>query len=260
MSQPVNLFLRQGQMLKAAIAACIESPSPRCVHRLRTTTRRIEATLELLILTVDVSGLDKRSKLLRRSLRKLRRAAGAVRDCDVHYGLLKAYGRRPDTQELFDYLAATRARAARNLDSLLRDQLKKISRRHDDLESLIHPAVDLDLSGAKLTGLVRDWFADAVSGLDPQQDEDLHTLRKACKTARYLAETGSDASKAVATLATRFEAAQKTLGEWHDHLLLLQEAHTTLPENSDAIVQIQHDMETLHDPADAVAKRLLATV
>jgi CHAD domain-containing protein len=170
------------------------------------------------------------------------------------------YGRIPDTQELFDYLAATREKAARSLDSLLHDQQKKVTLRLDDLESLVHPAADLDLSGAKLTGLVREWFTDAVSGLDPEQDEDLHTLRKASKIARYLAETGSEASKAVATLATRFEAAQKTLGEWHDHLLLLQEAHTTLPENSDAIVQIQHDMETLHDPADAVAKRLLATV
>jgi len=245
-------------MLKAAIAACIQSPSPKRVHRLRTATRRIEATLELLTLTVDISGLDKRSKPLRRSLRKLRRAAGEVRDCDVHYDLLKTYGRTPNTQELFNYLTAAREKTARDLDRLLRDQQKKVNRQLDDLESRVHPAIDLDLSGAKLTGIVRSWFADAVSGLDSEQDEDLHTLRKASKTARYLAETGSKASKAVAALAMRFEAAQKTLGEWHDHLLLLEEAHTTLPRDSDAIVQIQHDMESLHDPADAVAKQLLA--
>ena len=260
MPQPVNLFLQQSRILKAAIAACIQSPSPKRVHRLRTTTRRIEATLELLILTVDISGLDKRSKPLRRSLRKLRRAAGEVRDCDVHYDLLKTYGRTPDTQDLFDYLTAGREKAARDLDISLHHQQKKVNRRLDDLGSRVHPALNLDLSGTKLAGLVRSWFADAVSGLDPEQDEDLHTLRKASKTARYLAETGSKASKAVAALAARFEAAQKTLGEWHDHLLLLEEAHNILPRDCDAIVQIQHDMESLHDPADTVAKQLLAIV
>jgi CHAD domain-containing protein len=258
MPQPANLFLRQSQMLKAAIAACIQSPSPKRVHRLRTTTRRIEATLELLTLTVDISGLDKQSRPLRRSLRKLRRAAGEVRDCDVHFDLLKAYGRTHDTRELFDYLTAARDKAARDLDRLLRHRQKKVTRQLDGLESRVHPALNLELSGAKLTGLIRSWFADAVSGLDPELDEDLHTLRKASKTARYLAETGSKTSKVAADLATRFEAAQKTLGEWHDHLLLLEEAHTTLPRDCDAIAQIQHDMESLHAPASTVAKHLLA--
>jgi CHAD domain-containing protein len=258
MPQPVNLFLQQNLTLKEAISVCIQAPTPKRVHRLRTSTRRIEATLELLTLTVDISKLKKRSKPLRRSLRKLRRAAGEVRDYDVHYDLLKAYGRTHDTQQLFDHLTTAREKAAHSLENLLHHHQEKVTRRLDDLESLIHPALDLDLSGAKLMGLVRSWFADEVSNLDPEQDEDLHTLRKAAKTARYLAETGTKSSKAVAAVAHRFEAAQKTLGEWHDHLLLLQEANATLPKDSDTVVQIQHDMESLHDPADTVAKQLLA--
>ncbi len=120
------------------------------------------------------------------------------------------------------------------------------------------PALDLDLSGAKLITVTQSWFAEAIRGLDPQQDQDLHTLRKASKTARYLAETGVDASKAAATLAARYEAAQKSLGEWHDHFLLLEEAHTHLPHDSETIEQIQEDTERLHQHADTAASHLLA--
>jgi len=45
MPQPVAVFLRQSQMLKTAIADCLDKPKPNPVHRLRSTTRRLEATL-----------------------------------------------------------------------------------------------------------------------------------------------------------------------------------------------------------------------
>ena len=115
------------------------------------------------------------------------------------------------------------------------------------------------MAGAKLITVTQNWFAENVRGLDPQHDQDLHSLRKVSKTARYLAETGVDASKAAANLAARFEAAQKSLGEWHDHFLLLHEAHTRLPPNSETIEQIQEDTERLHHQADTAAGHLLAT-
>jgi len=108
-------------------------------------------------------------------------------------------------------------------------------------------------------GEIQIEIAENVRGLDPEHDQDLHTLRKASKTARYLAETGVDASKAAAALAARYEAAQKSLGEWHDHFLLLHEAHANLPADSETIEQIQQDTERLHHRADADASHLLAT-
>jgi CHAD domain-containing protein len=68
-----------------------------------------------------------------------------------------------------------------------------------------------------------------------------------------------EASKAAASLAARYEAAQKSLGEWHDHFLLLHQAHTRLPQNSETIEQIQEDTERLHHRADSDASRLLAS-
>jgi CHAD domain-containing protein len=259
MPQPVTVFLRQGLMLKAAIAACLKKASPKNVHHLRSTTRRIEATLELLVLSAGIPRIEKESKPLQRSLRKIRRAAGEVRDADVQSDLLDAYNRTPDAKRLREDLAALRKKAERKLIKRLEQEQKKIELRLNNLEASLTPALDLNLSGAKLINVTQSWFAENVRGLDPEHDQDLHTLRKASKTARYLAETGVDASKAAAALAARYEAAQKSLGEWHDHFLLLHEAHANLPADSETIEQIQQDTERLHHRADADASHLLAT-
>jgi CHAD domain-containing protein len=258
MPQPVTVFLRQALMLKAAIAACLKEPSPKRVHYLRSTTRRIEATLELLVISTGISRVAKQSKPLQRSLRKVRRAAGSVRDADVQSDLLAAYNHTPDTKRLHEGLSALRKKAERKLIQHLEHNHKKIELRLHNLEASLSPAIDLKLSGAKLITVTQTWFAENIVGLDPQHDQDLHTLRKAAKIARYLAETGVDASKAVATLAARYEAAQKSLGEWHDHFLLLHHAHTRLPPNSETTEQIQEDTERLHHRADTAAGHLLA--
>jgi CHAD domain-containing protein len=259
MPQPVTVFLRQALMLKAAIADCLKKPSPKRVHVLRSTTRRIEATLELLTLSAGIPRIQKQAKPLQRSVSKVRRAAGIVRDADVQSGLLAAYNRTPDSKRLREDLAAVRKKAERRLIQRLEQEQKKIELRLNNLEAILSPALNLTLSGAKLITVTQSWFAENVRGLDPQHDQDLHTLRKASKTARYLAETGVDASKAAAHLAARYEAAQKSLGEWHDHFLLLHEAHTHLPPNSETIEQIQEDTERLHHQADTAAGHLLAT-
>jgi CHAD domain-containing protein len=260
MPQPVTVFLRQGLMLKAAIAACLKKASPKRVHHLRSTTRRIEATLELLVLSAGIPRIDKHSKPLERSLRKLRRAAGEVRDADVQFDLLAAYNHTPDSKRLREDLTAVRKKAERKLIQRLEQEQKRIDLRLRNLEASLSPALELDLSGAKLINVTQSWFAENIRGLDPHHDQDLHALRKVSKTARYLAETGVDASKAVATRAARYEAAQKSLGEWHDHFLLLHQAHTRLPPDSETIEQIQQDTERLHQRADAAASHLLATV
>jgi CHAD domain-containing protein len=258
MPQPVTVFLRQALMLKAAIATCLKKPSPKRVHHLRSTTRRIEATLELLAVSAGISRIDKQSKPLQRSLRKLRRAAGVVRDADVQCDLLAAYNNTPDSKRLREDLSAVRKKAERNLIKRLDQEQKRIELRLHNLEASLSPALDVDLSGEKLITVTQSWFAEAIRGLDPHHDQDLHALRKASKTARYLAETGVDASKSAATLAARYEAAQKSLGEWHDHFLLLHEAQTRLPQNSETIAHMQQDTERLHQRAHTAAGHLLA--
>jgi CHAD domain-containing protein len=258
MSQPVTAFLRQALALKAAIVDCLKRPSIKRVHRLRSSTRRLEATLELLDLSTDVK-IRRKSKPLRKGLREIRRAAGAVRDLDVHRDLLKAYKKTHDTDKLDDDLVSARERAVQKLDADLRRSQKQLNDELNNLETVLKPVLDLDLSGTELIRLTRKWFASTIGHLDPRQDDQLHSIRKAGKTARYIAETGADDSKAVAALAARFERAQNTLGTWHDCLLLLDEAQKSLSEHSPTTEQLQEKAFHLRQQANAVAKHLLAT-
>ena len=258
MPQPVTVFLRQSLTLNAGIAACLEKPSIKSVHRLRSSTRRIEAILELLTISTNLR-LRTKSKSLRKILRTLRRAAGAVRDLDVHHELLKPYRKNQDTARLEQALAAAREKSARKLRTELRKSQKQLHKELNQLETLLKPALDLNLNATTLLNLTRTWFAKAIANLDPQQDDQLHSIRKAGKTARYIAESGAAASKSVAALATRFEAAQETLGAWHDCLLLLDEARSTLPEQSPTTVQLQEKALQLRHQANEVATHLLAT-
>src|ERR1700721_1390173 len=123
MPQPVTVFLRQSLTLNAAIAACLEKPSIKSVHRLRSSTRRIEAILELLTISTNLR-LRTKSKSLRKILRTLRRAAGAVRDLDVHHELLRPYKKNNDTAKLEQTLAATGEKSAHTLRTELRKSQK----------------------------------------------------------------------------------------------------------------------------------------
>jgi CHAD domain-containing protein len=258
MSQPVPAFLRQSLALKAAIVDCLNNPSLKPVHRLRSTTRRLEATLELLDISTSLKLRDK-SKTLRKALREIRRTAGTVRDLDVHCDLLKAYKKNGDTDRLNHALISAREKAAKELRTNLRKGRKRFIEELNHVETMLKPVLDFDLSGAELIHLTRKWFATTICHLDPQKDDQLHSIRKAGKAARYIAKTGAGDSKAVAGLATRLERAQNTLGAWHDCLLLLEEAQTSLPEHSPTTDQLQEKALRLRQQANVVAKHLLAT-
>jgi CHAD domain-containing protein len=89
-----------------------DDPEVEAVHRLRTGARRVEAVLEMLARQAGGRGLgegveEARQRWLRQ-LKKVRRAAGAVRDLDVHRKLLADNFLPPDKTagELTEVMAA----------------------------------------------------------------------------------------------------------------------------------------------------------
>ena len=248
------------------MAACLEKPKPKPVHQLRSATRRIEALLELMMLSADVPGIKRQSKSFRRALRKIRRAAGEVRDLDVHRELLSGYDIGKDHKKtgevttLDKQLAQARERAAQKLQKKLRKKQNRIQQGLDELEITLKPTLELDLSGGELAALARKRFTETVQGLDLQRDNNLHAVRKACKTARYMAEVGKDTSKTAARTASRFESHQQALGDWHDRLLLLEEAKASLDSNGKTLHNIQADTARLRQRAGSIAKRLVAAI
>lgn len=256
MPQPVATFYRHSLSLKTAMAECLANPTPKSVHWLRATIRRIEATLDLLIDTADLPTLPKQSKQFRRSLRKIRRAAGAVRDLDVHCELLATYKTIKDATVLEKDLSTIRNRKEKKLQQRIQADARDILAMLDKLDPILAPAAELDLSGGSLAQAAKTSLSPALRGLDPRDDDDLHSIRKAGKSARYIAEIGSKVSKEAATLATRLIDLQKTIGAWHDHLLLLNQAETALPTDSPLTEKLHAKTATLRRQAESKAVRV----
>ena len=103
---PVQVLREHIIALEAALSVCLAEPAHKPVHRLRTETRRVEAQLTLLGLLPGMPEHEEHATALRKELRRLRRAAGEVRDMDVLRRLLEQY-LGPDTEAQGDFLPAT---------------------------------------------------------------------------------------------------------------------------------------------------------
>jgi len=223
--------------LEAMVLQCRADPGVRPVHRLRTLTRRVEAQLTLLD-TLRTRGRRTEDALdARRILKKLRRAAGEVRDLDVQTGLVSDYAGksrnrlRGDAEKLLKMLGDRRERAA----GKLRKTLEKLDRKLAiELRGMLKnlPGTDsVSLSPKQLTELVREWFKGNAPGIYETTDQ-LHDLRKRAKLARYLGENAPKNAAEPRRLAAEFESLQKAGGRWHDWLLLSEIAADEVGEGS----------------------------
>src|SRR3984957_3329427 len=73
----------------AAIAQCVADADADAVHRVRTGSRRLQAVLEAMLRENATFALDHPARAWLRQLKQIRRAAGPVRDLDVHRKLLE---------------------------------------------------------------------------------------------------------------------------------------------------------------------------
>ncbi|WP_213805338.1 CHAD domain-containing protein [Granulicella sp. dw_53] len=235
-SRPIQALRGYVTSLEAAVTLCLADPQPKAVHILRTTSRRIEAQLTLLSLLPNLPSYVEAAEKVQRRLRKIRRAAGQVRDFDVQIDLVSEQtnaGTKKDSRELRKVLKHRRREAADELVELLEGQQAKLTRSLESLVKALEPAEDLSLSATQLSGLVREWFAGRLAeGTAPDDPEWMHDLRKTAKAARYIAETAPSAARTLRKLAKHFESLQHSGGEWHDWMVLAEVAHEQLGRSS----------------------------
>ncbi len=242
-SYPVQALREHATALEAALSVCLAEPDKKAVHKLRTETRRIEALIALL---KGLRGLPPfraaAGKLLKNS-RKLRRAAGNVRDLDVQHKLIKdelekvmqdAEDRAALQQRFDDFLLRreeVRTEMAKKLLVILGKRQAKVA---GSLEALLHalkPAETRTLSAAEMLAVVHGAFrATRELRLKSPDDDELHTIRKAAKRARYQLETAPNAATAVRA-ARLYEALQDAGGQWHDWLALRELAAAEIGEH-----------------------------
>ena len=206
--------------LPGIVRRASKNPTAASVHKLRTTIRRVETLLRS-------SGAETEHKKLMKQVGRIRKAAGRVRDVDVHLGIVQELGRRgvaTDYSELKSYLKRHRAKKEKKLIELL----------HDELDDSIIKRLKLVQSGTTKTQInVPEISVDAIASeflskaSGPFSEAGLHDFRLECKHLRYSAELVSE-SPARDTLIAELKKVQDAVGAWHDILTLRATAEDLL--------------------------------
>lgn len=239
----------------------ITSTEVGAVHKLRTTTRRVQAHLELMELLghgdhpMRLPEHHTEARGVVQRLRRIRRAAGSVRDLDVQTSMITldapekaaVYNGstgdavRKQAKKLRKYLEAQREDEAKKLVAVLKDEEQDLAASLRALEQTIKPAHSRSLTAATLLEHAEEFFVahlkPVLRAQRPRKNEDehaqlqrrlerldedtLHAIRKAAKLCRYMVEIAPEGTPARAT-AKQFEAVQGAGGHWHDWLLLQQ--------------------------------------
>ncbi|MCI0355516.1 MAG: CHAD domain-containing protein [Acidobacteria bacterium] len=237
-----SLFLKLNRLLSRVPA----HPTPEAVHQLRTTTRRVEALLETLS-----SDADRNQRRLARSLKRVRRRAGRIRDLDVHQAALRSLKIGRDStrkQQLMNQLAERRSRQERKLlkrlDAASIGDLRKRLRRA--AQQVLRPANGRRRAKAAATNpdhrprpveeplaQALRLFAKLARETGPLTDANLHQFRTRCKRVRYVAEMGGD-TREIQNVVKEFKRLQDAVGIWHDWLTLTRTADQLFAGASDS--------------------------
>jgi CHAD domain-containing protein len=232
----------------------MENDDPEAIHKMRVTTRRAQASLDLLEGQLDIAPVKKR-------LRRWRRELSRVRNCDVFLTLLEkeAAAVRAGNRHPFELVRAVLQQRRADTAGKVREYLldKSVSRlaariglrlpedapiptdgqanetnmtqtaklppagqstlNVDEVQLASHTADRLDQR-------VAEFLALAAQSHPATEAAELHQLRIAAKRIRYLFEIISemgygDATRALAWLRTL----QDRIGDWHDLESLEQE-------------------------------------
>jgi len=210
-----------------------------------------------------------------RVLKRIRRAAGPVRDLDVHRKLLGKLAKRALSREEVarhpeDAGAAMRAavgsaletpqaalrvaplgRQSDELDGWLKDRreslaeelkgkaaaaLPKFDKRVVALEAALQQK-GLRRRKAKPLALVAlEGFARLATDMQALHAGNLHDFRKGAKKARYVAELAASADLEAGRVGGTLKKLQDEIGDWHDWLVLAQEAHVALGDGATELI------------------------
>jgi len=192
-------------------------PEARDIHDFRTYTRRLET---LLIHLRENQGNNE--KKLLKSLSRLRRRAGKVRDLDVQLAVLRSLKTSQEPRrktELASVLAENRRRQEKRWHKALdRKTLRGLRRRLKKAQSRL-----LVQEGSDPLALALGLFRGACGKQEPITEQILHAYRGATKRARYLAEFAPKSARRQQVIS-RLRRLQDAVGDWHDWLVLTMSA------------------------------------
>ncbi len=198
-----------------------KDPPPAEVHKLRTTTRRVEAIVSVL---TQVEG--KESRRLLKSIEPIRKAAGGVREMDVLIGNARRLARYVEGDSLTRLVEQLHIARRQNAAELRRVLGRRRTAARENLKaysSLIRKAMAQEERKASANGLpdpshegVHSAAANVVRELGawpPLNTENIHAFRLKVKELRYILQLSASANS---ELGEALGNVQRRIGDWHD--------------------------------------------
>lgn len=130
--------------------------------------------------------------------------------------------------DLDAWLKHRRSEPADGLRAQANDLATKLDKRLEDLEDAL-PAKRVRRIRKKPPGVVAlDSFARLASEMQVLDAGNLHDFRKGAKKARYVAELAAQGDEQAKQVGETLKKLQDEIGDWHDWLVLAEEAHAAL--------------------------------
>jgi CHAD domain-containing protein len=206
------------------------SADPDTIHDLRVYSRRFQQILRVL----HPKPASKKARKVIRRLRRARRALGTCRNLDVISELLQeklTTAGNPVARDGLDQLKSFVDKRRREALDQARgklggyDLMDFLSRS----QALLAAARDADAAAKNLSATIakaRDDWENALDAAKESADPDrLHALRIGGKRLRYSIELLADLGDAKSKVQVKaLKALQDQLGDWHDRVVLLENA------------------------------------
>jgi CHAD domain-containing protein len=201
-----------------------------------------------------VRQVEQPAQAMLRPLKQIRRAAGPVRDLDVHRKLLENWlGKgqpkaddgndspaqdndanvlRAQAEKLDTWLKGERKHLAHGMQKQIRKRVEGLPQlRSTLLTAIAQIPRDMQRASRGADAVALEDFVRAADAMPRLDAENLHDFRKATKKARYVAESGAR-GQSYSGVAKALKRIQDAIGEWHDWLCLADEAKTALGEDA----------------------------
>lgn len=206
------------------------------VHDFRTTSRRLQTLLEKLL-----PERDRNQKKLLKTLSRIRKRAGKVRDLDVQLAALRSLKVPQEPRrktQLMHGLIELRGKHEKKLRKMLtKDVLRELCRRLKRGAKEVRPETSFDA-----LKIARTMLSEVVRPSGRVSEDVLHQYRTVVKRARYAAEFAPKSAEAN-QLIGQLKRLQDAVGNWHDWFTLTQAASKKLGDvNQSSLVAVLHNV------------------
>ena len=143
---------------------------------------------------------------------------------------LRASGVEHQADDLDAWLKHRRNEAAQELQAQAKRLEAKLDRRLRELDAALRGQGGRRMRKKSPARVALDSFACLASEMQLLDAANLHDFRKGAKKARYVAELAVNGDAEAANVGGTLKKLQDEIGDWHDWLVLADEAHAALGE------------------------------